>query len=134
MGGEATIYRVEAVRNGEVTAISYRQPVEEITADVKVSHTTLIEKETYDVAAVRILAVDSYGNHLPYYQEPVGFIAAGNIEVIGPSVISLKGGAGGCYVRSTGKSGSGKLIIQAGPLGKQEIVFHVHCEPAENKE
>ncbi|MBR1742218.1 MAG: glycoside hydrolase family 2 protein [Lachnospiraceae bacterium] len=133
-GGEATVYRIEAIRNDKVSAVSYRQPAGQIKMDVKVSHTTLIEENTYDVASVRIMAVDIYGNHLPYYQEPVGVMAAGNIEVIGPSVLSLKGGAGGCYVRSIGKSGRGKLIIQAGSLGKQEITFQVECEPQVIKE
>lgn len=133
-GGESTVYRIEAIRNDKVSAISCRQPADQVKAEIKVSHTTLLEEQTYDVAAVRIMAVDIYGNHLPYYQEPVAVMATGNIEVIGPPLISLKGGAGGCYVRSMGKSGRGKLIIKVGGLEKQEIIFQVECEPQSMKE
>lgn len=133
-GNEATVYRLEAIRNDKVSAICYRQPAGQIKIEVKVSHTTLIETNTYDVAAIRIMAVDIYGNHLPYYQEPAAFMATGNLELIGPPLISLKGGAGGCYVKSTRKSGRGKLIIKVGNLEKQEILFQIECEPQDMKE
>lgn len=110
-GGEATVWRFDAVRNGEVIKSVSKKPGQcpqlEITAD----HTELIESETYDVAAIRIRARDDCGNLLSYYQEPVVLKASGAIEIIGPQIISLKGGCGGTYVKTTGKTGNASLFV-----------------------
>ena len=110
-GGEATKWRFDAVKDGEVIKSVTRQPGQTPHIDVKVSRLELCEGDTYDAAAVRITALDRYGNHLPYYQEPVSLRAEGEIEIIGPALISLKGGSGGTYVKTTGKSGTGRLYI-----------------------
>lgn len=110
-GGEATVWRFDAVRNGEVIKSVVRKPAQKAFLDVSADHTALCEGNTYDAAAVRIIAVDESGNHLPYYQEPVVLRAEGEIEIIGPKVISLKGGSGGTYIKTTGKSGKAKLYV-----------------------
>lgn len=110
-GGEATVWRFDAVKNGEIVKSVTKKPCQKAIIEVKADHTELVERDTYDAATVRLTAVDSCGNHLPYYQEPVILHTEGEIELIGPSVISLKGGSGGTYVKTTGKSGSGKLYI-----------------------
>ena len=46
-------------------------------------------------------------------------------EVIGPKVISLRGGMGGTYVKTTGESGEAKLVVKAEGLETMEIVFTV---------
>lgn len=110
-GSEATIWRFDAVKDGEVIKSVSKKPGQcpqlEITAD----HTELIEAETYDVAAIRIRARDDCGNFLPYYQEPVVLRTNGDIEIIGPQIISLKGGCGGTYIKTTGKIGHASLFI-----------------------
>ena len=73
--------------------------------------TILCEDATYDAAAVRIRAVDEYGNLAPYWQEPVVLKCSGPIELIGPDIISLKGGSGGCYIKTTGISGDAVLGV-----------------------
>ena len=110
-GGEATKWRFDAVKDGEVVKSVTRQPGQTAQLIVTVSTSTLCEGSTYDAAAVRITAADIYGNALPYYQEPVTLRTEGEIELIGPSLISLKGGCGGTYVKTTGKCGSGRLYI-----------------------
>ena len=119
-GSEATIWRFDAIKDGKlinsVTRKSGAKPHLEITAD----HTNLKEAETYDVASIRIRAVDEYGNLLPYYQEPVVLKASDNIGIIGPQIISLKGGSGGTYVRTKGKAGKASLTV-----GDTEISFTI---------
>jgi beta-galactosidase len=82
-----------------------------IKADI--DHSELVEKNTYDVAAIRINAVDEYNNILPYFNDVVSFETQGAIELIGPSVTSFHGGMGGTYIRTTGRAGSGRLIIRS---------------------
>jgi beta-galactosidase len=48
---------------------------------------------------------DQNNNLLSFYQEPVQITLEGPAEIIGPSVISLKGGMGGSFIRTTGEAG-----------------------------
>ena len=97
----------------------------EVVISAEADHTELIEKNSYDVALVRIQAKDEVGNILPVYNDPVTLEVSGPLELIGPSVISLNGGMGGAYVKTTGESGEGKLTIQSGNAGEVEIIFDI---------
>ncbi len=110
-GGEATEWRFDAVKNGEVVKSVIKKPGQKAHLEVEVSHTELTEGDTYDVAAVRIYARDEFGNPAVYYQEPVILSCTDGLEIIGPHVISLKGGCGGTYVKTTGSAGKAELMI-----------------------
>lgn len=110
-GGEATEWRFDAVKNGEVVKSVIKKPGQKAHLEVEVSSTELYEGDTYDVAAVRIYARDELGNSAVYYQEPVILSCSDGLEIIGPHVISLKGGCGGTYVKTTGTAGNAELMI-----------------------
>lgn len=110
-GGEATKWRFDAIKNGELIASVTRQPGVHPHIVAEASSDTLVEGASYDVSAIRIRALDENGNVCPYYNEPVTLSADGAIELIGPSLISLKGGSSGTYVKSIGSSGEGRLLI-----------------------
>ncbi|MCF0136893.1 MAG: glycoside hydrolase family 2 protein [Oscillospiraceae bacterium] len=110
-GGEATFWRFDAVKCGAVVKSVLKKPCERAALEVQVSSRLLREGSTYDAAAVRIRAADENGNLLPYYQEPIILKTEGEIELIGPDIIPLRGGYGGTYVRTTGKPGMGRLYI-----------------------
>lgn len=110
-GGEATEWRFDAVKNGEVVKSVIKKPGQKAHIEVEVSSTELYEGDTYDVAAVRIYARDELGNSAVYYQEPVILSCSDGLEIIGPHVISLKGGCGGTYVKTTGTAGNAELMI-----------------------
>ena len=113
-GGAATEYRFDAVKDGQVVKSVVKAPAGNVRLDVKVSSTELIERATYDAASVRIRAVDERGNVLPFFNEPLFFETAGPIALIGPSVVSLKGGMGGTYVKTLpGKTGEASLTIHS---------------------
>ncbi|MCR4749667.1 MAG: glycoside hydrolase family 2 protein [Lachnospiraceae bacterium] len=124
-GGKSTQYRFDAVRNGIVVKSVTRSPMSEVRLRVTADHTALTEKNTYDVACIRIEAVDENGNRLPYYNDPVILDAKGYVELIGPNVISLSGGAGGTYVRTKERKGKGKLTVKTPDGVTQEIEFTV---------
>ena len=110
-GGEATKWRFDAVKGGKLICSVTRSPGQRVHLEVSTSKTKLFEGDTYDAAAVRIRAVDEHGNLAPYWQEPVILKCSGPIMLIGPEIISLKGGSGGCYVKTCGSSGSAELCV-----------------------
>ena len=110
-GGEATKWRFDAVKGGRIVCSVTRCPGQRVHLEVSTSKTKLCEGYTYDAAAVRIRAVDEYGSLAPYWQEPVILKCSGPIVLIGPEIISLKGGSGGCYVKTCGSSGSAELCV-----------------------
>ncbi len=110
-GGEATEWRFDAIKDGKVVKSVTKKPGRQAYIEVEVSHTRLVESDTYDVAAVRIRATDEYGNPAVYYHEPVCLSCSDNISIIGPDIISLKGGCGGTYVKTKGVSGHAELKV-----------------------
>ena len=124
-GGQSVVYKLEAIKDGKVVKTLVREPVQKVQYQITVSSQKLKETHTYDVAAVRIQAVDENGNLLPYFQEPVQLKCEGAIEIIGPDIISLQGGMGGTYVKTIGKTGSGKLMISSRQAGTREITFEI---------
>ena len=88
-------------------------PANKVNLVVTPNKTTLKENTTYDVAKVQIKAVSEYQNILTYYDEPVTLKAEGPIEIIGPKLLSLRGGQTATYVKTIGKTGAAKLIVES---------------------
>ena len=124
-GGTSTTYRFEAIKNGKVTKTVIKRPMTRVSVVAEASHQILKEESTYDVAAIRIKAVGDTGEVLPFYQEPIQLEVSGNVELIGPSVISLRGGMGGTYVKTVGKSGEGTLRIRGEGIQTIELKFKI---------
>ena len=124
-GGTATVYRFDAIKDGKVVKSVTKEPVREIRLEAEADHTILTEHHSYDVALVRIRAVDDHGNVLSFYQEPVRLIAEGDISIIGSDIIALQGGMGGTYVKSLGRSGQGSLLLQSRTAGEVRIPFQI---------
>lgn len=111
-GGTATEYRFEAVKDGQVVKTVTRGPVKSWNLELIADHTDLVEKTSYDVALIRIRAVDNNGNILPYYNDPLTLKTEGEIELIGPYTIALSGGMGGTYIKTVGREGRGLLTVR----------------------
>ena len=127
-GGTATVYRFEAIKDGKVVKTITKEPSKSIYLETKVSHTTLVEEESYDVAEVRIEALDQNQNRAVFANEPLQLRCEGGIELVGSSLISLQGGCAGVYVKSTGKSGTGILHIKNPQMGERKIAFCCKCK------
>ena len=124
-GSSVTTYKFEAVRENQVVKTVERRPVRKPRLKIIPVTLELKEEETYDVSRIRILAVDEYDNQLLYYQEPITLEVSGCIELIGPNIISLKGGATGTFVKTIGKKGEGILRIYQENLGETIVNFYV---------
>ncbi len=129
-GGEATTYRFEAMDSDGLTVYKtvQKKPMTQLVLCAKADHTALVEKMSYDVAAIRILAKDEYGNILPVCNDAVTFEVSGPIALIGPSVTSLKGGMGGTYVKTLAKAGEATLTIRMTGAEEVTIPFEIQIE------
>ena len=124
-GDAAISYRFEAVKDGQVVKTVCKEPVRKIVLEARADTTRLQCSGGYDVAAIRIRALDQNGNTLPYYQEPLQLTVSGPIGLLGDDVISLKGGMGGTYVRTVGERGAARLYISGNGVETAELLFTV---------
>ena len=124
-GGEATVWRLDGKKDGKVIASVTCCPRSKLHLDVKVSHTRLKERDSYDMALVRVRILDENGNPAPYAQSPVKFTLTGDAELVGPDVVTAEGGMCGSFVRTTGKGGSAKLTVSAYGLEDVTVEFTV---------
>ena len=124
-GGEATVWRFDAVKDGQVMTSVTRCPSAKLHLEAKVSTTKLTEGDTYDMTAVRIRILDENNNVASYAQLPVRFFTSGPVELIGPDVAVAEGGMCGTYLRTVGKSGQAMLTVCTDQTVPVEIPFAV---------
>lgn len=110
-GGESTSWRFEGIKDGKIVAAVTCRPSANLHLEVKADHTELCEKDSYDMAAVRIRILDENGNPAPYAQLPVSFEVSGAADLVGPAVCTAEGGMCGTYIRTSGKSGIATLTV-----------------------
>lgn len=122
-GGKYTSFVFEAIKNGRCVKKAVLEPVRKPRIEAIPDHTQLIEKTSYDVALVRIRAVDENGNVLSYMNAPVSLETEGDIELIGPGLINFNGGMTGTFVKSLkvgSQSETEKNILKFGVQEKRE--------------
>jgi beta-galactosidase len=124
-GGEATVWRFDALEGEKVVASVTCCPSSKLHLEVAASSVTLEEKQSYDMAAIRIRVLDEYGNVAPYAQIPVKLTMAGAAELVGPDVIAAEGGMTGTYIRTIGKPGTAKLTVSTAQTEPVTINFTV---------
>ena len=120
----AVTWKIEAVKDDNVIAETCISPAPAAKLQIMTDRQTMVEENSYDVATVHIEAVGESGQHLYEYEVPLILKAEGDIELIGPDVIMMQGGFAGTYVRSLGRNGKGKLVIQDGH-GEAVVDFSV---------
>ena len=124
-GGEATQWRLDAMKEGEVVASVTCCPSAKLHLEVTASTSELKEGNTYDMAAVRVRILDEFGNVAPYAQLPVKFTLEGSAELVGPEMACAEGGMTGTYIRTNGESGEAKLTVSTNQTESVEIVFTI---------
>ena len=124
-GGSSKLYTLKGYKDGELVKTVNIGPMSEKKLVSQASSTVLSEVNSYDVAAIRMKAVDEYGNVLPFANDPVILSTEGDIEIIGPKVTALSGGMGGTYIKTKGVKGHAKLIMSMTDGVKSEIEFEI---------
>ena len=97
------IYKNSEYKYGKVINKLNLGDAKTLHLEVKVSNYTLHEESTYDAASIRLRVLDQNNNLAQYYQEAFVVKTEGPIEVIGPKVLSFKGGLWGTYIKTTHK-------------------------------
>ena len=126
-GGEATVWRLDGIQDGEVVTTYTCCPGTRLHLEVTVSHEVLREGDSYDMAAVRVRILDENGNIAPYAQLPVEFSLEGEAQLVGPKVVTAEGGMTGTYVKSLGREGTAVLRISAAQTEPVTVNFTVEC-------
>lgn len=129
-GGEATRWRFDAVQENKVVRSVTICPSVKLHLEVLVSHQTLREKDTYDMAAIRVRILDGNGNPAPYAQLPVQFALEGEAELVGSETAVAEGGMTGTYLRTVGKAGKAVLTISAPQTESVTLSFTAEKEDA----
>lgn len=124
-GGEATVWRFDAIERDRVVASVTRCPSVRLHLEVKVSHTELVEGATYDTAAVRVRILDEFGNLAPYAQIPVHFTLEGAAELVGPDTVTAEGGMCGTFVRTVGTAGTARLTVSTDQTPYETLDFSI---------
>ena len=124
-GGAATVWRFDAIKDGEVVKSVTCSPNTALHLEVTPSSTVLREGASYDMAAVRIRILDGNGNTAPYAQLPVRLTLEGAAQLVGPDAVTAEGGMCGTYIRTTGESGTAKLTVSAHGLEPVTVEFTV---------
>ena len=127
-GGTVITYRFEACREGKIVKTVTKTCARQLAVLATASTDQLVETNSYDVVAVRLEAVDEHDNVQHFYQEAVKLSVDGVIGLIGPDVVTLKGGMAGTYVKSLGVPGKGTLRVTDVSGNECEIVFTVKIQ------
>jgi len=125
-GGEATVWRLDAEKDGSVVSSYTCCPSAKLHLEITPSHTQLKEGDTYDMASVRIRILDENGNVASYAQLPVQFTLEGPAELVGPGVVTAEGGMTGTYIKTTGQSGEIRLTITTAQT--EPVTVDFSCE------
>ena len=124
-GGKRPEFKFIGYINGKEVVSVVKGAYEEKHLEVLVDKAELIELGTYDIASIRLRMLNQFNQLMRYYQEPLVLKVEGAIELIGPKVISLKGGMGGTYIKTMGKEGKGRLTIFENDKAIKHIDFSV---------
>ncbi len=124
-GGTSTVYRFDAIMDGKVVKTVTKAPMNKASLKANVYNTELCERESYDVCAIRLSAVDEQDNLLYFSSEPISVSVDGPLEIIGPSLTSLRGGMGGVYLKTVGKTGDAIITLTSPSMGETKIGIHI---------
>lgn len=124
-GGASTVYRFEAIRGGKVARTVVKQTMSSMTLEAIPSSTVLSERTSYDVAEVRLRAIDENGNLLPFCGEPIMISVDGPLQIVGPDITSLRGGMGGFYVKTVGTKGRAMVTVFSPAFESVRLEFRI---------
>lgn len=110
-GGQVVRWRFDAVKDNKVIASTVCCPGEKLVLQVQADTHHLIDGPSWDMASIRIRAVNEFGMVRRWCNRCVNFHVEGVLELVGPKSVPLAGGMAGCYLRTCGTAGDGQLTI-----------------------
>ena len=136
-GEKATSWRFEASKGNEIIATVVKEPIKQMKLEVLVDTKKLEETDTWDMATIRIHAVDQNGIIMPYINRAVKLKVEGAAALIGPDTVTFSGGMTGTYVKTIGYSGSAVLTICVSDMEEVRVEFEIskrgNCDATDNE-
>lgn len=124
-GGQVVHWHFDAVKDNNVIASAVCCPGDKLLLEVKADTQQLTDGPSWDMATVRIRAVNEFTAVRTWCSRSVNFYAEGAVELIGPDSIPLSGGMAGCYLRTCGIGGEGRLTISMDGAEPVTLIFQV---------
>jgi len=109
-GSDKTSYRFEGYKKEKLVKTVYKENHETFDYKLDISSKNLKIEETYDVTRCVLSKVNQNGEIVLYSFDPAQIKVTGSIELIGPDLVSLKGGVIGFWVKTKTK-GKGKIEV-----------------------
>ncbi len=126
-GGTGVTWRFDAVKDGQVIASVQRISSQTLHLEVRADTLSLTEGDGWDMATVRIRALNEFGCLSAYLNRCIHFQAEGTVALVGPASVPLSGGMAGTYVRTTGRAGEGRLTVTMD--GAEPVVLTFQVRP-----
>ena len=104
--------------------IEHFAPSRKFSLNISLLKNDLVNSDTYDTNRIVIKHVDEYNHVMSFSSLPLQIEVSGQVELLGPSLVSLTGGQTSIYIKSKKGSGVGKVIIKSS-LGQNEIIMKV---------
>ena len=127
-GGASTVWRFDAIRDGQVVLSRTICPNTHLHLEAKISSDTLTEGDTYDMALIRLRILDENGLSAPYAQLPLHLHVSGAAQLVGPTVVTAEGGMTGCYLKTIGEAGEAVLTVIGERMSPLELHFTIRKE------
>lgn len=124
-GGQRITFKFEGYKDGQLVKTVVKVTTKTAKLEVIPDSLVLNEIDTYDVTRVVIKALDENENLLTYSNDAMNISTVGPIEIIGPKCIALIGGVRAFWIKTTGQSGIGTVIIKSEKYSDKKIEFNV---------
>lgn len=111
-------YRLEGYKNNQLVKTIKKENVTSSSYQMEIDNLFLEHGITYDATRVVIKKVDQNNNLLRYAFDGIKIEVTKGLELIGPNVLSLIGGAIAFWVKTNGQANDGEIVVQ---VAEQEI-------------
>lgn len=95
------------------------------TLEIAADSTELRDVNHRDCTRVIIRALDQWGNIMPYMDEVVSLEVEGPLRVVGPDILTLRGGTTGFWVQTTGAKGLATVTAYGQRMGISSVKITV---------
>ncbi len=123
-GGIAKTYTFKGYKGDQLVIEKKVGPSKQFDLEISANKTILENKETYDVARIKIRYIDENGSLMQYANRVIEIKSEGPIKVLGDLHQALVGGQLSLYVLSENKPGKAKVTIKVDNISK-EIFFEI---------
>jgi beta-galactosidase len=112
-GSKTTNFRIEGYIGEDKVKTILRENNKEYKYMMEMKRKTLEISSTYDALRVVVRKVNQNGETIPYSFDAIKINVSGSIDLIGPSLVNLQGGAIAFWVKTNGNRGIGTISIKA---------------------